>query len=40
MKNACYIASDVLTSDQNIIADLLILPNKSKPKKNDSDNES
>ena len=40
MKQACYIASDALTCDQDVVADLLILSDKSKPKKNDSDNES
>lgn len=34
MKQVCYIAADVLTCDQDVVADLLILPDKSKPKKN------
>jgi hypothetical protein len=38
MKQACYIAADALTCDQDIVADLLILPDKSKPRKNDSGN--
>ena len=28
MKTVCYIATDILTCDQNIVGDLFILPNK------------
>jgi hypothetical protein len=40
MKQACYIAADVLTCDQDVVAELLILPDKFKPKRKDSGNES
>ncbi len=40
MKQACYIATDVLTCDQDIVADLLILPDKNGAKKIIYDNES
>ena len=40
MKNVCYIAADILTCDQDIIADLLILPDKLRPVKKDSGDES
>lgn len=40
MKNVCYIAADILTCDQDVVADLFILPDKNKKNKNDSDNES
>jgi hypothetical protein len=40
MKNVCYIACDILTCDQDVVADLFILPDRSKPIKKDSDNES
>ena len=36
MKQACYIAADVLTCDQDVVAELLILSDKSKPKQKDS----
>lgn len=37
-KQAYYIATDALTCDQDIVSDLLILPDGSKPRKVSSGN--